>query len=51
VPGAVLSPHIGGPTLDYLPALGLRAGENVRRHLAGEPLIQPITPEVYDRST
>lgn len=51
VPGAVLAPHIGGPTLDCLPALGARAAENVRRYLVGEPPNQPITADVYDRAT
>ncbi|WP_232766458.1 hydroxyacid dehydrogenase [Geminisphaera colitermitum] len=51
LPGAVLSPHIGGPAFDTYPACGARALENVRRYLAG---LQPeglITTEIFDRST
>lgn len=51
VPGAVLSPHIGGPTLDSLPALGRRAADNVYRYFSGESLRQPVTVETYDWST
>lgn len=51
VPGAVLSPHIGGPTLDSLSALGLRAADNVCRYFAGEAPQHPLTVDVYDRAT
>ncbi len=51
LPGAVVSPHIGGPTLDRLPELGQRALENVRRYLAGETPLHLVTPAIYDRST
>lgn len=49
--GAVLSPHIGGPTYDHFPACGQLALENLSRYLRGEPLDARITPELYDRST
>lgn len=51
LPDAVLSPHIAGPTRDQLPGLGRRAADHVRRYLTGKPVPQPLTPEVYDRST
>jgi phosphoglycerate dehydrogenase-like enzyme len=49
--GAVLSPHIGGPTYDHFPVCGQLALDNLARHLCGEPLEARITPELYDRST
>ncbi|MBC8040820.1 MAG: hypothetical protein H7Y06_09775 [Opitutaceae bacterium] len=51
VTDAIISPHIGGPTVDQLPVLGRAASENIRRYLAGEPLLHAMTPELYDRST
>ncbi|MBC8012301.1 MAG: hydroxyacid dehydrogenase, partial [Burkholderiales bacterium] len=51
VTDAIISPHIGGPTVDQLPGLGRGAAENIRRYLAGEPLLHAMTPEFYDRST
>lgn len=51
VPGAVLSPHIAGPTQDQLPLLGRRALENINRYISGETPETLITTEVYDRST
>ncbi len=51
IPGAIISPHIGGPTHDRLSDLGVRALANVTRYLRGEPLLDLITPEVFDRST
>ncbi|MDF3056961.1 MAG: hydroxyacid dehydrogenase [Rariglobus sp.] len=50
-PNALLSPHIGGPTYDRLPACGRLALDNLDRYLRGEPLEALITPELYDRST
>lgn len=45
------SPHISGPTNDWFPRCGQAALENLRRYLAGEPLENMVSPEVYDRST
>lgn len=51
IPDLILSPHIGGPTINGLPLAARRAAENIQRYLDGEPLIHPVTPEIYDRST
>jgi len=51
VPGVILSPHIGGPTLDRFPSCGELALENLGRYLRGEPLREEVTLEIYDRST
>jgi phosphoglycerate dehydrogenase-like enzyme len=51
IPGALLSPHIAGPTHDRLLDLGRRAILNLQRYLAGQPPLGLITPEIYDRST
>lgn len=48
---ALVSPHIGGPTLDLYPEFGRNALRNLRRFLAGETLTALVTPESYDRST
>lgn len=49
--GAVLSPHIAGPTLDQYRAIGEMAVANIERYVAGAPLQASITLEVFDRST
>jgi phosphoglycerate dehydrogenase-like enzyme len=49
--GALLSPHIAGPTHDRLPDCGRHALANLDRYLRGEPLEALVTPELYDRST
>ncbi len=51
VPGVIVSPHIGGPTVAEYPRCGSAALANVARFWAGEPLRDPITVEIYDRST
>lgn len=51
IPGAVLSPHVAGPTYDQFPDCGQQALANLTRYLRGEPLESLITPESYDRST
>lgn len=51
VPGAFLSPHIAGPTGDLYPCCGARAMENVARFLRGEPPLDPISLQAYDRAT
>ena len=48
---AVLSPHIGGPTLDLYPKFGDFAQANILRFLRGELPVAQVTPEIYDRST
>lgn len=49
--GAILSPHIAGPTLDQFPQCGKNAIENLNRYLNKEPLESIISLEIYDRST
>jgi phosphoglycerate dehydrogenase-like enzyme len=51
VPGAIVSPHIGGPTLEEYAAIGRRAEENLRRYLRGERPADVVTLAHYDRST
>ncbi|HEY9250147.1 MAG TPA: hydroxyacid dehydrogenase [Rariglobus sp.] len=51
LPGAVLSPHIAGPTRDYFATCGRHALRNISRYLAGETPAGLITPEIFDRST
>lgn len=49
--GAVLSPHIAGPTLDQYPHCGELALENIARFVRGEALHGIVTLEEYDRAT
>lgn len=49
--GTVLSPHIGGPTYDLWHPIGAYAAANLERFVAGQPLLSPVTLEVFDRST
>ncbi|HEU5081064.1 MAG TPA: hydroxyacid dehydrogenase [Opitutaceae bacterium] len=51
IPDALISPHIGGPTMAEFSQLGPAALENVRRYRAGLPLDAEVTLELYDRST
>lgn len=51
LPGAIVSPHIGGPTLDRYHECGMHALENIERFLAQSELKSQITPEIFDRST
>lgn len=51
VPGALLSPHIAGPTLDAFQHCGEMALENVARYLAGAPLANVVTLAAYDAAT
>lgn len=41
-PNVTISPHVSGATDEYLDELVV---ENVRRYLAGEPLLNPVDPE------
>ncbi len=47
----VLSPHIGGPTMDRYADCGARALENLERFLEGRPLDSVISLAAYDRAT
>lgn len=51
IKGALLSPHIAGPTLDLYPKIGHVAVANLERYAAGKPLQDLITLEIFDRST
>ena len=51
IPDAVVSPHIGGPTLDRYADCGALAVRNLHRYLAGEPLEAVVTAEIFDRAT
>lgn len=51
VPGAILSPHIAGPTPDAFPVLWDFAMRNIASYLAGDELQGLVTLEVYERST
>jgi lactate dehydrogenase-like 2-hydroxyacid dehydrogenase len=44
VPGVVLSPHTGGVNTEAVPLMVAQAIENVRRFLAGEPVVSPVAP-------
>lgn len=49
--GAMLSPHIAGPTLDQYADCGRFALRNIIRFLRREPVEGVVTLERYDRST
>ena len=51
VAGALLSPHVAGPTEDTFHLCGDQALENLRCYLRGETPPAVITPEIYDRMT
>jgi phosphoglycerate dehydrogenase-like enzyme len=51
LPGAILSPHIAGPTLDAYVTCGRHALANIERYLEGRPLSGLVTPEIFSRST
>jgi phosphoglycerate dehydrogenase-like enzyme len=51
VAGAVLSPHIAGPTFDQYAQCGEFALENIARYVRGEPLRAVVTLADYDRAT
>ncbi len=50
-PRVLVSPHIGGPTLDLYPELGRHALRNLQHFLSGQPTEATVTCEFYDRST
>ena len=43
-PGVLYTPHVAGATRATLPNVYGFVGEQVRRHAAGEPLVNVITP-------
>ncbi|MBL9205879.1 MAG: hydroxyacid dehydrogenase [Opitutaceae bacterium] len=47
----ILSPHIGGPTMDRYADCGARALDNLDRFLDGRPLDSVISLAAYDRAT
>ena len=51
LPGAILSPHIAGPTEDAFALLWDFAMKNISSYLQGLPLQGVVTEEIYDRST
>jgi phosphoglycerate dehydrogenase-like enzyme len=51
ISGAVLSPHIGGPTHDRFVECGRLALNNIALYLRAEALESQVTLELYDRST
>jgi phosphoglycerate dehydrogenase-like enzyme len=52
-PGALLSPHIAGPTQDALPLCGGVAMANLHRYLSGrvDEIEGRVTLEIFDRTT
>lgn len=51
VEGAILSPHIAGPTSDQFVRCGERVGKNLAAFASGRPLEAIVTLEIYDRAT
>lgn len=51
LPNVLLTPHIGGPTVDRRVDAGKIALRNLQNFFNGKPLEQEVTPEVYDRLT
>lgn len=51
VPGIILSPHIGGPTLDRYTDCGVHALANIALFLAGTRPPEAISVARYDRAT
>lgn len=51
LPGAVLSPHIAGPTNDGYATCGAHALKNIQRYFEGLPIKDLVTTEIFDRST
>lgn len=51
LPNVLLLPHVAGPTMDRRRDAGEQGLENARRYFANEPLLSPVTLEVYERST
>ena len=49
--GAILSPHIAGPTSDQFARCGERVEKNLAAFASGRPLEAVVTLEMYDRAT
>lgn len=47
----MMLPHLGGPTTDRRKDAADHSLENLKRYKRGEPILDPITAEIYDRST
>lgn len=45
VPNVILTPHSAGASAETVVKLLAQAAENMRRHLAGEPLLSPVPAE------
>lgn len=51
LPGALISPHIAGPTLDAYPTCGELALANIEAHLAGLPVRGVLSAADFERMT
>jgi len=49
--GAILSPHIAGPTFERFPECGRLAMQNLQRFLSGADIPDAMSLDEYDRST
>lgn len=47
----ILFPHVAGPTTDYYPEIVDQAFDNIRRFFANAPLVNEVTPDLYDFMT
>jgi phosphoglycerate dehydrogenase-like enzyme len=45
LPNCIITPHVGNTREMAVPLLARRVGENVRRFIAGEPLLGPVDLE------
>lgn len=51
LPRVLLTPHIGGPTIDRYADAGAFAVRNLHAYVEGRPLEALVTPEIYDQSS
>lgn len=49
LPNVLLTPHLAGSVHDGIARMGAYAVEEVRRYLAGEPLMNEVTPDMIGR--
>jgi phosphoglycerate dehydrogenase-like enzyme len=49
LPNVILTPHIGAVTLNSRRAQGQIVVDEIERYLAGEPLHNAVSADVYDR--
>ena len=47
----MMLPHLGGPTTDRRRDAADHSLENLKRYKCGEPILSPVSAEIYDRST